>query len=197
MKKLLAVAFVSALAVSAMAVNTEESLSTVASSEGRKIETIKMDDVKPATAWWPAFFGVCEWPATPDLIGLRLTIPFSTRQECVTGIDLGLWGQCKDFEGIQLSILRNNVIDTFGGMQVGLYNSVSRGDCFGIQAGLWNEANSFRGLQVGLVNVAGDAQGFQVGVINRTDAFYGIQVGVINVIREAEVPVLPFINIGF
>ena len=96
-----------------------------------------------------------------------------------------------------MSILRNDVKDTFGGFQVGIYNTVNRGDLFCVQAGLVNEAQSFRGLQAGLVNVTGDGQGFQLGLINRAETFYGLQVGVINVIRDAEVPVLPFVNIGF
>ena len=148
-------------------------------------------------ALWPAFFAFSEWPQTPDLIGLRITLPYSSRQESVTGIDLGLWGVSKDFEGLQLNLLRSNVRDTFGGIQFSLYNSVNRGDLFGIQLGLFNESNSFRGLQVGLVNATGDAQGFQVGVVNRAETLYGFQVGLINVIRDAEIPVFPVLNIGF
>ncbi len=146
---------------------------------------------------WPAFFAISEWPQTPDIVGIRLTIPFSTRQESVTGIDVGLWGRSKDFEGFQVNVLRNDVKDTFGGFQVGLYNSVNRGDLFSIQAGLWNEAQSFRGLQIGLVNTSGDAQGFQIGLINRTETMYGFQLGLINVIRDAELPMMPIVNIGF
>lgn len=146
---------------------------------------------------WPAFIAFCEVPPTPDLVGLRLTIPFSTKQENVTGIDLGLWGKCLYFEGFQLNILRNDAKDYCGGIQLGLYNTVGRGDLFGIQVGLWNEAMSFRGLQAGIINVSGSSEGFQVGLINRAETLYGIQVGLINVIRDAEIPVFPLINIGF
>ena len=45
--------------------------------------------------------------------------------------------------------------------------------------------------------MTGDGYGFQVGLINRAETFYGLQVGLINVIRDAEVPVLPVLNIGF
>ncbi|MBO7683523.1 MAG: hypothetical protein J6T51_02215 [Kiritimatiellae bacterium] len=146
---------------------------------------------------WPAFIAVCEFPDVTDVVGLRLTLPFSTRQDNVTGIDLGLWGRSLYFEGIQVNVLRNDVKDDLAGVQVGLYNSVGGGDLLGFQAGLWNEASSIRGAQVGVVNVCGEAQGFQVGVINRTESMYGYQVGLINIIRDAEVQFFPIVNIGF
>ena len=130
---------------------------------------------------WPAFIAVCEIPDVPEVIGLRLTIPFSTRQESVTGIDLGLWGRSIYFEGVQ----------------VGIYNTVGGGDLLGFQAGLWNEANSIRGAQVGIINTCGETEGFQVGVINRTETMYGYQVGLINIIRDAELQFCPIVNIGF
>ena len=55
-------------------------------------------------AVWPAFFALGEYPANPDVVGLRLTIPFSTRQENVTGLDLGFWGRSVYFEGIQVNL---------------------------------------------------------------------------------------------
>ena len=158
--------------------------------------TLERDDGAQSTVW-PSVFAICEWPDSPDVAGLRVTVPFSTRQEGVTGFDLGLWGRCRDFEGIQLNVLRNDVKDTFGGIQLGVYNSINRGDLCCVQMGVVNEAGSFRGLQAGVINLAGDGYGFQVGVINRAETFYGMQVGVINVIRDAEVPVLPVLNIGF
>lgn len=151
----------------------------------------------PQSAVWPSVFAICEWPDSPDVVGLRLTIPFSTSQEGITGFDLGLWGRCRDFEGLQASLFRNDVKDTFGGIQAGVYNSINRGDLFCLQFGFVNEAQSCRGLQVGAINVTGDGYGFQVGIVNRAETFYGVQFGVINVIRDAEVPVLPVLNIGF
>lgn len=195
MKKLFPLALVAALVVPSFAddllddeeepVNPDEELA------------VKVDAPKKNVAMWPAFIGVCEWPETPDLVGLRLTIPFSTKQENVTGVDLGFWGRSLYFEGIQLNLLRNDVKDSCAGVQVGIYNSVGRGDLFGIQVGLWNESNAFRGIQCGLVNVSGDSQGFQIGLINRSETMYGFQVGLINVIRDAEVQFFPLVNAGF
>lgn len=146
---------------------------------------------------WPAFFSMGDLPETPDVVGLRVTIPYSSRQESVTGVDIGLWGRSRYYEGVQLNILRNDVKDFMAGFQVGLYNSVIRSDMIGLQVGLWNETGAFRGLQVGLVNVTGAGQGFQVGIINRAETLNGYQIGVINVIRDAEMVFCPIVNIGF
>ena len=148
-------------------------------------------------AQWPAFFAIGEYPHTPDLVGLRITIPYSTKQENVTGIDLGLWGRSQYFEGLQLNILRNDAKDRASGIQVGFYNSIGQAELIAIQAGLWNEAFSICGLQAGLVNLAGEISGFQVGLINRCEEMYGFQVGLINVIRDAELQFCPILNVGF
>jgi len=183
MKKLFAVAVLSTLVASAFAADA--------------VPTTQKKYAEGLVDVWPSVFALCEWPASPEVIGLRLTIPFSTVQETVTGLDLGFWGRCRDFEGIAVNVLRNDVKDTLAGFQIGLYNSANRADLFCIQAGLFNETQSFRGVQVGLVNKSGDGQGFQLGVINCTETLYGYQVGVINIIRDAEVPFFPLVNIGF
>ena len=146
---------------------------------------------------WPAFIAISEYPDAYDVVGLRLTIPFSTRQENVTGIDLGLWGRTLTFEGLMLNILRNDVKDQLTGVQVGLYNSAAQADMLGVQAGLWNEVGSIRGAQGGLVNIAGQIQGVQIGLINRAEELYGFQVGIVNVIRDAELAFCPIVNVGF
>lgn len=162
-----------------------------------KEEIAQVREERSRSDVWPAFIAVCEFPDVTDVVGLRLTLPFSTRQENVTGIDLGLWGRSLYFEGIQVNILRNDVKDDLSGVQVGIYNTVGGGDLIGFQAGLWNEANSIRGAQVGLVNVCGETEGLQVGLINRTETMYGYQVGLINIIRDAELQFCPIVNIGF
>ncbi len=187
MKKLLALVMVAAVALPLMAQ-----------------EEVKKDDARAAReeagrdyGLWPSFFAIGNYNTTPDVIGLRLTIPYSTRHENVTGFDLGFFGRSLYFEGIQVNILRNDVKDDMCGIQVGLYNSISGGDRFALQCGLWNEADSVSGAQIGLVNTCGDAEGFQVGIINRAESLTGYQLGVINVIRSAEVQFCPVLNIGF
>ena len=188
MKKVFTIAMTAALAMPLLAqeVAPAEAESTQPREERRRDSSV-----------WPAIIAICEYPESADVVGLRLTIPFSTRQENVTGFDLGLWGRSLYFEGIQLNLLRNDVKDDASGVQVGLYNSVGGGDLLGIQAGLWNEANSMRGAQVGLVNISGETEGLQVGIINRSETMYGYQIGLINVIRDAEIQFFPIVNIGF
>ena len=154
---------------------------------------------RPESAVWPAFFAVCEYPASPDVVGLRLTIPFSTCQDNVTGFDCGLWGRCQYFEGLQLNIVRNDAKDTCAGAQVGLYNSIGRGDMLGVHetALCADEAVSRVGAQGGLVNIAGEVKGVQIGLINRCETMYGYQIGIINVIRDAELQFCPIVNVGF
>lgn len=190
-------AILSAITIAPVLLSAQEAVDPTA-SEAEAPSAVQEESVVRATdSVWPAFFSVWEWPANPDVVGLRLTVPFSTRQEHVTGIDLGFWGRTLSFEGIQISLLRNDVKDRCAGFQIGCYNSIGSGEMLGLQIGLWNEANALRGIQVGLVNVTGETQGLQVGLINRAESMYGYQVGLVNVIREAELQFLPIINIGF
>ena len=158
--------------------------------------SVREERVRSADSW-PAFLAVCNYPSASDVVGLRLTIPFSTRQENVTGFDIGFWGSSLYFEGVQANILRNEVKDDSSAFQIGIYNSVGGGDLLGLQAGLWNEANSMRGAQVGLVNVSGETEGLQVGIVNRSDTMHGYQFGLVNIIRAAELQFCPVVNIGF
>ena len=190
MKKLVAFALVAVMGLPLFAQEADGQKSEGETAQPR-------EEYKRESNVWPAFFAVCEFPASPDVIGLRLTIPFSTVQENVTGIDVGLWGRALYFQGFQVNVLRNDVKDDMSGFQVGLYNSVGGGQLLGVQAGLFNEANSIRGVQAGLVNMGGEVQGFQVGLINRSETMVGYQVGLINVIRDAELQFFPIVNIGW
>lgn len=131
-----------------------------------------------------------------DVIGLRMTLPYG-KCESVTGFDLGIYGSCRYFEGLQVNILRNEAEDVLSGFQVGVYNTAGRADVLGIQVGLFNEARSLRGVQFGIINIADQVQGFQLGLINRAETAYGFQVGAVNVIRDSEFSFLPIVNIGF
>ena len=189
MKKLTSLALVAAVAFPVFAQEPE--------NKDEVKNNTPREERKRESNVWPSFFAVSEFPASPDVIGLRLTVPFSTVQENITGIDLGLWGRSLYFQGFQLNILRNDVKDEMSGFQVGLYNSVGGGQLLGLQAGLFNEANSMRGAQVGLVNLGGEVQGFQIGLINRCETMVGYQVGLINVIRDNELQFCPIVNIGW
>ena len=203
MKKLIAIAAIAAMALPLCAATAaSETVATEDVVDDLSVDdkdglAVQVDAPRKNVALWPAFIAIWDFPETPDLVGLRITVPYSTKQENVTGVDVGFWGRSEYFEGIQVNVLRNDVRDSCAGIQVGLYNSVARGDLFGIQVGLWNESLSHRGVQVGVINVSGDSQGFQIGLINRSETMYGFQVGAINIIRDAEFQFLPFLNIGF
>jgi len=152
----------------------------------------KAPDTRAPWPVWLAFNSVEDI----DVIGLRLTLPYG-ECESVTGFDVGFYGRCRYFEGLQANILRNDSLDVMAGIQVGIYNSAGRADLTGLQVGLWNEARSMRGLQVGIINVADSVQGFQIGLINRAESAYGFQVGGVNVIRESELAFFPIVNVGF
>ncbi|MBO5643135.1 MAG: hypothetical protein J6S51_03920 [Kiritimatiellae bacterium] len=152
---------------------------------------------KKNVAMWPACFAVFELPETPDLVGIRFAIPYSTKQESVTGFDIGFWGRSRYFEGVAVNIFRNDVKEKLSGLQVALYNSAGYCNLGGVQIGVWNEVHSINGVQAGLVNIAGDAHGFQIGLINRAETMSGFQFGAINIIRDAEIAFCPFVNIGF
>ena len=194
MKKLVSFAFSALLAASLQA---EDASDVLDNDENDPIEHPQPTYVKRESHVWPSFFAICEYPANPDVTGLRLTIPFSTVQENVTGIDLGLWGRTLYFQGFQFNLLRNDVKDELSGFQLGLYNSVGDGQLLGVQVGLINEANTLRGVQAGLINLSGEVQGLQVGLINRTETMSGYQIGLINVIRDAELQFFPIVNIGW
>ena len=203
MKKLIALAALAAFALPVCAASVTSDIVTVEDvADDLAVEEddgldVKVDAPRKNVALWPAFIAIWDFPETPDLVGLRITIPCSTKQDNVTGFDVGLWGRSDYFEGVQLNALRNDVRDSCAGIQVGCYNSVARGDLFGIQVGLWNESMSHRGIQFGAINVSGDTQGFQLGLINRSETMYGFQVGLINIIRDAEFQFMPIVNIGF
>lgn len=190
MKKLIAAALIAAVAAPAFAQDAQANDEADSTVRAERRTTTGSDP-------WPAFFAICEYPAASDVAGLRITIPFSTRQTNITGVDLGLWGRAYYFEGFQVNILRNDVRDWLSGFQVGIYNTIGSGDLLGLQVGLWNEANSMQGVQAGLVNISGETEGFQIGIVNRCDTMHGYQFGLINIIREAELRFFPIVNIGF
>ena len=197
MKKLLAFAMAASLSVAVFAEEADDD-----DDEDAEIVETELETLMPRkqVGIWPAYFAIAEIPATdqaPDVIGLRVTIPCSTKQESVTGFDIGLWGRTTYFEGFMLNLLRNDVKDELSGVQVGLYNSAKQADKLGAQVGLWNEAGSIHGVQCGLVNTVGQGEGVQIGIINRAEELYGVQIGIVNVIRDAELQFCPVLNIGF
>lgn len=203
MKKLIAAALCSVAVGAAFSAAEDKAENLLEKPTGNPLVEIEKESagadvqVRKNVALWPACFGVFELPETPDLVGIRFAIPYSTKQESVTGFDIGFWGRSVYFEGIAVNVFRNDVREKLSGLQVGIYNSAGYCNLGAVQVGVWNEAHSINGIQAGLVNIAGDAYGFQVGLINRAETMSGFQIGVINVIRDAEIAFCPVVNIGF
>ncbi len=144
---------------------------------------------------WPVWFAFNDTEDI-DVIGFRFTLP-SGQCEQVSGIDIGLVGRSQYFNGIQINLGRNDVKDQLNGWQIGCYNSAGLSESLALQTGLWNEAKTIYGFQAGLINLADYAEGIQVGLINRTEGLHGFQIGLVNIIRDANVPFCPIVNIGF
>lgn len=103
--------------------------------------------------------------------------------------------------GLQFAGLVNwNTGKTYvGGVQASLFNmNGGDGGIYGLQLGGVNYAPKTKvyGLQLGLYNEADRVTGFQIGLINVTKSLRGIQLGLIN-INKSGIPFLPGINIGF
>lgn len=194
MKKILFTLTMAATCAFAQESAKSEDAEKKAESSSAPMQQQAVREQKVQKASWPVWLAFNS-TKNIDVVGCRFTLPYGAC-EGLTGFDLGLFGRCRYMEGFQLNIMRNAAEDTLAGMQIGLYNSAGRADMLGVQIGLWNEAQSIRGIQVGLVNIANAVSGFQIGLINRSESLYGVQVGAVNVIRDAEFPFLPLVNVG-
>ena len=195
MKKVLFALTMSAACAWAQEPATAETENTAAEPSAPVAQQQAAREAKAEKAAWPVWLAFNS-TKNIDVVGFRFTIPYGVC-ESVTGFDLGFFGRCRYMEGFQLNILRNEAEDVFTGFQAGVYNTAGRADVLGVQAGLWNEAQSICGVQGGVINIANAVTGFQVGLINRCESLYGFQVGIVNVVRGGEWPFLPILNVGF
>jgi hypothetical protein len=70
------------------------------------------------------------------------------------------------------------------GLQLATFaNLCSHTNIYGLQAGLWNEANN--------------VYGFQIGLFNSARALHGIQIGILNANMTGPFAYSPFLNVGF
>ena len=138
-----------------------------------------------APSWTPIQIGIsgpsCQiFGEETAVTGLRLNLAAS-RNDTVTGIDLGLISLGDDIRGIRLNLFNTsdwhfsgleagicNREAAFSGLAVGLFNAVD-GDASGILVGAFNKASVMTGLQIGLFNQATSLRGVQIGLINLVD----------------------------
>ena len=107
MKKLFTLAAVAAFSIHSYAQDVADN----ADFSDENPLAVQADASRKNLAAWPAFFAIGDLPETPDLVGLRITIPWSTKQESVTGFDVGLWARTQFFEGFAFNVFRNDVKD--------------------------------------------------------------------------------------
>lgn len=132
---------------------------------------------------------------TIDIIGLRLNAVGDCHN--LTGLDLSILGSAQNAYGLQIALLKNEVRDVAGALQIAILANEAQFLTGAQVAILWNQASSVRGAQIGITNVANDVRGLQIGLINSTDIIYGYQIGLINVIRGSKVPFFPVLNFMF
>ncbi len=74
------------------------------------------------------------------------------------------------------------------------------GSIVGVSLGILVNKNSLSdiyGLQLGLYNEAQAVYGFQIGIINKTKSLHGLQIGLMNFNEAGPLIASPIINIGF
>lgn len=105
-----------------------------------------------------------------------------TQMAGVTNTNLGK----TNIVGIQLAFGYNysaSTTNVFGGQFSLIGNFGAKTNVYGIQFGLYNEAES--------------VYGFQLGLVNRTKNLAGIQVGLLNYVEKGWLSFFPVINVGF
>lgn len=86
--------------------------------------------------------------------------------------------------GLQVALVNyNEAVSTITGVQLGIANLSAFTDVYGLQAGIYNRAQSVYGLQVGLVNYATN--------------LHGLQIGIVNFNNSGPFAVSPILNVGF
>lgn len=150
-------------------------------------------------SWTPIQIGLsgpsCQLFAEETAVtGLRLNLAAS-RNDTVTGIDLGLVSLGDDIRGIRANLFNTsdwhfsglevalcNREAALSGLAIGLFNAID-GDASGILVGAFNRANAMTGMQIGLFNQAGSLR--------------GIQIGLINLIEDGPLTFFPIMNMAF
>ena len=100
----------------------------------------------------------------------------------------GLWNsnaQKTRVIGLQaaLGLNRNVAESSVVGLQFAAVNLAGFTDIYGVQAGIYNEAQEVYGLQIGLINRAKNLHGIQIGLANFNDA--------------GPFKISPLLNVGF
>ncbi len=120
---------------------------------------------------------------------------FSDCLETCRGVQCSGLSRCGDGCGVQIGL---------GAIASRAWDGVQIGGCAwggervrGVQAGVFNCAQTANGAQIGLFNVGDGFCGLQIGLLNVSDDLFGLQIGLWNVIRRGTVRAMPIANMRF
>lgn len=169
--------------------------------------------IAPPIQFPPADFSVTGvrasvlWGRHRDLYGIDLALGGNITEQTFTGIGIsGIFNYTKGTTtalGAQLAGITNintNKTSVYGlqaalganintaaskvvGLQFALANLSGHTDIYGVQAGLYNKAQS--------------VYGFQIGLVNECANLHGLQIGLVNFHHQGVFRVSPFLNFGF
>ena len=154
--------------------------------------------------------------------GFRLDLPYGKNYD-VQGLDFGIASETtRNLTGASFT-LGSSVGHNVLGVQSSFVLSLAGGTVYGLQEGIYSEANDLHGVQFGvvtqvkrngygarfavvnlgathegaefgIVNYSKRASGFQLGIVNVTDELHGVQIGVVNIAKNGFLPFFPVMN---
>jgi len=153
-----------------------------------------------------------ERPWTPVMLSLATPLQAPSAEYEVKGVKLDiLYGACSGVDGLSIGLV-SRAKGAADGLQAAALVALVSGDGMGlqiapvacvtgryagVQIGIANFARQAKCLQAGVYNGAEHIEGCQLGLINTAQTMYGVQLGLVNVIRDHDVPFLPFFNCYF
>lgn len=128
-------------------------------------------------------FGVIGNIVDEEFIGCGIAMIFNWTGNSRSAFQFagGVNRSLRDFEGLQMALLLNDVERRLVGLQIGLANVVD--EVVGMQLGGFNK------IRIG--------SGFQLGGVNVAEQFTGVQIGLLNLNLDSSVPLSPVFNCRF
>ncbi len=147
------------------------------------------------------------WGKHRDIYGLDLGLVGNITEQDFVGIGVsGIFNWTKGTTtalGLQAAGITNvntNKTAIYGLQIAGVLNYMTAASSVtGLELALVNIVpnTNIYGLQVGLYNQAQEVYGFQIGIVNEAKSLHGLQIGVLNFNHTGIFSVSPFLNIGF
>lgn len=136
---------------------------------------------------------------TDRLRGVQIDLLGSTARTDMRGVQAsGVANVAHAGNGLQLSLMTNAATTPFRGVQVAGVTNIAMGMKRGIQLSSLNICSSYmRGLQAGIYNYADTLNGSQIGLFNACVSHpRGVQIGLINYSRDTVAHKIGLVNIN-